>query len=98
MAAKLAAKLDKEPDNAEGWAMLARTYYALNRYTDAMPAFEKATALDPRNASLLADYADAVGTAEGGLHEKSRVLVERALAIDPTHWKALALAGTVAFE
>ena len=98
MAAKLAAKLDREPDNAEGWAMLARTYYALNRYTDAMPAFEKATALNPRDAGLLADYADAVGAAEGGLRGKAYVLVERALEVDPTHWKALALAGTVAFE
>ncbi len=59
MAAKLAAKLERDPDNAEGWAMLARTYYALNRYNDAVPAFEKATALIPKDAGLLADYADA---------------------------------------
>ena len=98
MAAKLAAKLERDPDNAEGWAMLARTYYALNRYNDAVPAFEKATALIPKDAGLLADYADAVGAAEGGLHGKAQALIVRALAADPTHWKALALAGTAAFE
>ena len=98
MAAKLAAKLERDPDNAEGWAMLARTYYALNRYNDAVPAFEKATALIPNDAGLLADYADAVGAAEGGLHGKAQALIVRALAADPTHWKALALAGTAAFE
>jgi cytochrome c-type biogenesis protein CcmH len=98
MAAKLAAKLEREPDNPEGWAMLARTYYALNRYTEAVPAFEKATTLIPKDAGLLADYADAVGAAEGGLHGKAQALIVRALAADPTHWKALALAGTAAFE
>jgi len=98
MAAKLAQRLEREPDNAEGWAMLARTYYALNRYDDAVPAFERATALIPNDAGLLADYADAVGAAEGGLHGRAQALIARALAVDPTHWKALALAGTAAFE
>jgi cytochrome c-type biogenesis protein CcmH len=98
MAAKLAAKLEREPGNPEGWAMLARTYYALSRYNEAMPAFEKATALIPNDAGLLADYADAVGAAEGGLNEKAQALIKRALVADPTHWKALALAGTVAFQ
>ncbi|HVN34022.1 MAG TPA: c-type cytochrome biogenesis protein CcmI [Casimicrobiaceae bacterium] len=98
MAANLAAKLEREPDNPEGWAMLARTYYALNRYSDAVPAFERATTLIPNDAKLLADYADAVGAAEGGLNGKAEALIARALAADPTHWKALALAGTAAFE
>jgi len=98
MAAKLAARLEREPENAEGWAMLARTYYALNRFDDAVPAFDKATALAPGDAKLLADYADAVGATEGGLKAKSQALIARALAADPKNWKALALAGTVAFE
>jgi cytochrome c-type biogenesis protein CcmH len=98
MAAKLAAKLEKEPDNAEGWVMLARTYYAINRHADAARAFDKAVALVPNDAGLLADYADALGAAQGGLRGKSLELVERALKADPTQWKALALAGTAAFE
>ncbi len=52
----------------------------------------------PDNADLLADYADSVGAAEGGLRGKSLELIERALKADPTHWKALALAGTAAFN
>jgi len=98
MAATLSAKLEKEPGNAEGWVMLARTYYALNRYGDATAAFEKAVALVPDDAGLLADYADALGAAQGGLRGKALELVDRALKADPTHWKALALAGTIAFE
>ena len=98
MAAKLAAKLEKEPDNAEGWVMLARTYYALNRHAEAPRAFDSAVALVPDDADLLADYADALGAAQGGLRGKALELVDRALKADPTHWKALALAGTAAFD
>jgi cytochrome c-type biogenesis protein CcmH len=99
MAAELAAKLDKEPGNAEGWVMLARTYYSLSRHAEAARAFERAVVLVPDNADLLADYADALGAAQGGaLSGKPLELVQRALAIDPTNWKALALAGTVAFD
>jgi len=98
MAAKLAAKLEKDPGNADGWVILARTYYSMNRHADAARAFERAVALVPDSADLLADYADSVGATEGGLRGKSLALVERALKADPTHWKALALAGTAAFD
>lgn len=98
MAAKLAAKLEKDPNNPEGWVMLARTYYALKRHAEAASAFERAVALVPDSADILADYADSVGATEGGVRGKALELVERALKADPTHWKALALAGTAAFD
>ncbi len=98
MAAKLAARLQNEPDNVDGWVMLARTYYALNRHAEAALAFDRAITLVPDNADLLADYADALGAAEGGLKGKSLELIDRALKADSTHWKALALAGTAAFN
>ena len=98
MALSLAAKLEKEPGNVDGWVMLARTYYAMNRHAEAARAFDRAVALVPDNADLLADYADTLGASEGGLRGKSLELIERALKADPTHWKALALAGTAAFN
>jgi cytochrome c-type biogenesis protein CcmH len=70
----------------------------MNRHAEAARAFDRAVALVPDNADLLADYADSVGAAEGGLRGKSLELIERALKADPTHWKALALAGTAAFN
>ena len=98
MVTKLAARMEKEPDNAEGWVILARSYYALRRMPEAVRAFEHATKLVPDNAELLADYADAVGVIEGRLDGKSAPLIERALKADPKHWKSLALAGTAAFN
>jgi cytochrome c-type biogenesis protein CcmH len=48
---------------------------------------------------LLADYADTLGMAQGRhLAGKPLALIERALAIDPRHGKALALAATAAME
>ena len=98
MVGRLAARLEKEPGNAEGWVMLARTYYSMNRFPDAVRAFERAVALLPGDASLLADYADALGATQNGLAGKPTQIIEQALKADPTHWKALALAGTAAFD
>ena len=98
MAAGLAARLEKEPDNAQGWVVLAHTYYAMKRFPDAVKAYERAAALMPDNADLLADYADALGATQQSLVGKPLELVNRALAVDPNQWKALALAGTVAFD
>ena len=99
MIKELEARLAKDPGNAEGWIVLARTYYQLKQYPNATRAYEHAIELVPGDASLLADYADALGSAQGGsLQGKPEELIARALATDPTQWKALALAGTAAFD
>jgi cytochrome c-type biogenesis protein CcmH len=99
MVAKLRQRLEKEPDNAEGWAILARTYYTMRRFPEASAAYEKLTALIPDDADLLADYADALAMSQGRrIAGKPLELVNRALRINPTQWKALAMAGTEAFE
>lgn len=99
MVERLAERLKKEPDNATGWATLARTYYSMGRFAEASAAFEKLVELVPEDASLLADYADALAMAQGRkIAGKPLELVNRALKIDPLQWKALAMAGTEAFE
>ena len=84
MAASLAAKLEKEPDNVDGWVMLAHTYYALKRFPEAVAAYERAAALAPDNADLLADYADALGAATNSLEGKPTEL-DRARAEGRSH-------------
>lgn len=99
MIVNLAAKLEKEPNNVEGWVVLARSYYVLKRYDLSAQAYEHLVGLVPNDADLLADYADTLGVVQGGnLSGKPLELVKRALAVDPTQWKALALAGTEAFN
>ena len=99
MVAGLAARLEKAPDDPEGWRVLGRSYTVMGRYPEAARAYERATALVPGDAELLADYADALAMAQDRtMAGKPLELVNRALEIDPNQWKALALAGTAAFE
>lgn len=99
MVAKLAQRLQNEPDNAEGWLMLARSYNALGRYEQASQAFVQLVKLVPNDAGVLADYADTLAMATGrSLQGEPEKLVERALAIDPKNVKALALWGSAAYD
>lgn len=99
MVEKLAARLKDKPDDAVGWTMLARAYAALGRFPDALPAFQKALAIAGDEPNLLADYADTLAAANNGqLVGEPIKLVERALALDPNNLKALAMAGSAAFD
>lgn len=96
---KLAQKLEEQPDNFEGWALLAHSYAQMGRFADAVRAYGKAAALDGNDARLLVDYADALAVVnDRNLDGEPMKLIERALAIDPGNAKALALAGTAAFN
>ncbi|HEY5635876.1 MAG TPA: c-type cytochrome biogenesis protein CcmI [Burkholderiales bacterium] len=99
MVAKLAARLELKPADAEGWFMLARSQRALGRYPEAVRAYEKLLALIPPDPDVLADYADALAMVAGGtLAGEPYRLLQQALALDPDHGKSLALAGTAEFE
>jgi cytochrome c-type biogenesis protein CcmH len=98
MTIKLATRLEKNPDDPVGWTMLGRAYKALQRYPDAIKALERAEKLDPTNADVLVEHAEAIGLAHGGnLEGAPTVLLARALEIAPDNQKALTLAGTAAF-
>ncbi len=98
MVGRLAAKLQQQPDDVQGWKMLARSYAVLNRTEDAVAAYRRALALAPADSQLLTDYADTLATANGGdLNGAPLQSIQAALAIDPDNPKALALAGSAAF-
>jgi len=97
--AKLAQRLQSNPNDPQGWAMLARSYSSMEKYSDAASAYAKATELNPKDADLLAEYAFATGMAEGrSLAGKPTEIINRALKVDPENLKALQLAGSAAFE
>ncbi len=99
MTDRLVARLSTHPDDADGWSMLARSYVAMGRPSQAIAAFVKAEALRPRDPDLLADHADVLAMSRGRqLAGEPTELVRRALEIDPDNNKALALAGTAAFD
>jgi cytochrome c-type biogenesis protein CcmH len=99
MVERLAAKLSANPGDVEGWKLLGRSYATLGRFDLAADAFARASAGAPRDADLLADFADALAMARNQkLEGEPEKLVLRALEIDPNHVKSLALAGTAAFD
>lgn len=96
---QLAQRLRAQPDDAEGWYMLGRSYAALERPADAAVAYAKAVELVPDEAMLRADYADVLASVNGGsLKGAAQAQIDRALALDPDQPKALALAASAAME
>ena len=97
--AALAKRLQSNPSDAQGWTMLARSYSALEKYSEAAGAYAKATELTPNDADLWSDYAYASAMANNRtLAGKPMEFVERALNLDPNNAKALGLAANAAFE
>jgi cytochrome c-type biogenesis protein CcmH len=96
---RLKRKLEQNPNDGVGWALLARSYVEIGRHADAVPIYEKAVKLIPDDPQMLVDYADALGVQYGRkLEGKPEQLIQQALKINPNHVKALMLAGTVAFD
>lgn len=99
MVERLAARMKDNPDDAEGWKMLGRSYGALGRFPEAAEAYAKAAARAPKDADVLVDLADVLAMVNGQrLAGDPEKLVERALALDPKNLKGLALAGTAAYD
>lgn len=94
MVEKLAAKLKAQPNNAEGWFMLARSYMSMNRYKEAVNALEKTNQLIPNNPVVMLRYADALTMLRGGkISGKPFELIKRAIALKPDDPTGLWLAG-----
>ena len=95
----LARRLAANPQDPDGWIMLARSYTAMGRYAEANTAYARAVEQRPDDAQLLADYADTLAMLQGKqLAGAPAALIQRALRADPKNMKALALAGTEAYE
>jgi cytochrome c-type biogenesis protein CcmH len=98
MTDRLRARLKEQPGDAEGWAMLGRTYAVTGRHAEAVDAFRQAATLRKDDPVLLADYADAMaGSNNGNLDGEPIRMIERALELAPDNLKALSMAGAAAF-
>jgi cytochrome c-type biogenesis protein CcmH len=99
MVDRLATRLKEQPQDPEGWAMLARSYTVLGRHADALDAYQKAVAQRGDDAQLYADYADSLAVKNNrSLSGEPMKMVAKALQLDAKNVKALALAGTDAFD
>jgi cytochrome c-type biogenesis protein CcmH len=98
LAAKLASKLEQNPDNPEGWAMLARSYTSMGRWDEAERAYGRIGPDLNRNAELLAEFAEMLVQKNNGFDDRSRDLIGKALRLEPNNMLALFLGGGEAFS
>ena len=99
MVQRLADRLQRAPDDAQGWALLARAYEQLGRPQDALPAYAQLERLRPDDAQVLSQHAVTLALVRGqGLAGEPEALLKRALALDARHVPALALLGAAAQE
>lgn len=95
----LVERLKSNPNDAQGWVMLARSYNTMERFGEAAGAYARATELQPNNADLWAEYAFVSAMANNrSLDGQPMELVNKALTIDPDNLKALQLAGNDSFQ
>jgi cytochrome c-type biogenesis protein CcmH len=97
--AKLKARLEENPNDAQGWWMLGRSFRALERQQEAVLALRKAHELLGDNPDLLVQLADTLAVTQGRLLAgEPAELIRKALAIEPGHVVGLWLAGTAAYQ
>lgn len=99
MVQRLADRLQRAPDDADGWALLARAYEQLGRPQDALPAYVQLERLRPADPQPLSQHAVTLALVKGvGLGGEPETLLQHALKLDPKHVPTLALLGSAAVE
>lgn len=99
MVARLDARLKKNPNDADGWFMLGRSYMVLKRYQKAADAFHKLRELVGDEPEVLVREATALAMVKGGdLSGEPTLLVKRALDKQPNDAQALWMAATAAYQ
>lgn len=100
MIQRLAERLQQQPDDIDGWAMLGRSYFMLNRYAEAAQAYGEANRrAAPPDAGLLVGEGESLAMArDRDLTGRPRELFEAALKVEPEMGKALWYAGMAAAQ
>jgi len=97
MVAKLEKRLADKPDDLQGWIMLGRSYVALQRFDDAILAFDHAHRLDAKDLEATVGLGEALSIKAGGdITPQAAQLFEAAVTAAPDNPKALLFGGFAA--
>ena len=96
--ASLAAKLQQNPQDAEGWRLLGRGYLSMERFAEALAAVSRARALLPGDLDTEMEYIEALSlsTPNRQFAGEPQTLLDAALKRDPLNQRGLWLAGIAA--
>lgn len=91
MVGRLARRLERQPDDLDGWLMLGRSYGVIGQHELSARAYQRADSVaEGRSAEALIGQAEALIRAErSDLDGHAGRLFERAMQADPTSVKAL---------
>ncbi len=96
---KLAAKMEQQPENVDGWLMLGRSYMTLKQPEAAIDAYDRALQLSPENSTLLLAYAEALAqTAGNNFMGKPAEMIEKAHELNPEEPNGLWMMGIVSYQ
>lgn len=98
MIARLQQRLQNNPDDPAGWAMLARSLYSIGQPEQALHAFRRAIDSGVETPGLYAQYADLLANEQRGFTGEPDRLIRKALRLDPDNEHALWLAASSAQE
>jgi cytochrome c-type biogenesis protein CcmH len=87
---ELEARLQSNPEDLNGWLLLGRSYTSMQRFPQAIRAYQRAYDLDKENVDAILGLGEALAMQDGSQIEgRAGELFEEALAIAPMHPKAL---------
>lgn len=96
--AQLEKKMQDNPNNPEGWAMLARGYKLLGRWDDAAKALERVGPSLNQDANLLTELAEVLAQKNHSFAGRASELIAQAQKLAPDNDQVLYLAGAAAFD
>ncbi len=96
--AGLQRRLENNPDDPEGWMLLARSLYSTGQPAEALRAFRRAIDSGVENAAMYAQYADLLASERRSLLGEPERLIRKALELEPDNAHALWLAASAAQE
>lgn len=90
--------LKQQPDDIEGWRLLAKSQAELRRFDEATQAYTRLNALAPSAESLVGE-AEVRALANGGnLQGQPDALIAQALRLEPQHPRALWYTGLASLQ
>ena len=96
---RLAERLREDPSNIDGWLMIGRTYFTMQRPEEALDSISRAYALAPERSDVALAYAEALAAnSNNSLEGKPAELIDQVLDVEPDNVSARWLAGMLYYQ
>lgn len=97
--AKLAERLQSQPENDEGWFLLSQSYMRMEAFEEAAGAFQHLSGRYPQDAGLASWYAEAVFLADDRqITPRVAAAIDRTLALNPADISMMEIKAMAAFQ